>query len=417
MLTRDVAAITMDLDDVEQLELSLRGGADTVLVFDVDVTDLARLNVDLEGAAGSGMPDGVADSLYVVGDSGVDTISIGVSKKNVLEIEGTPAQLNVEHGDQSLDSVAVIAVGGDNIHVLGTSKADTVQLAESPRTFLGGNGIAVATSATPIAVDVFGEGALAVFGGSGADTITVVPPLAGLGFSLELDGGPGNDSIGGSDTDDKLVGDTGNDILNGSGGNDVIDGGNGNDSISGGIGNDIAIAGNGNDVVKLGDGNDTALLGAGNDLFRWLPGDDNDVIEGQQGTDTLEFNCSNASENLDLSPNGGRAVLFRDVASVVMDLNDVERLTVPMQGGADHVVVNDLSGTDVRDVNLDLQAVFGGAGTGDSQVDTVTVAGSPATESVNVSADSKSVSVKRKAGNVRISNPEQSDSLTIDGWP
>ena len=46
--------------------------------------------------------------------------------------------------------------------------------------------------------------------------------------------------------------------------------------------------------------------------------------------------------------------LFRDVADVLMDLNDLEGVIVKTLGGADTLTVNDLSGTDVTDVVADL---------------------------------------------------------------
>ena len=79
-------------------------------------------------------------------------------------------------------------------------------------------------------------------------------------------------------------------------------------------------------------------------MFQWDPGDGNDTVEGQDGTDTLLFFGSNASENINIFANGGRALFFRDVANVTMDLNDVERIDFRALGGADNIVVGDLSG-------------------------------------------------------------------------
>ena len=56
-----------------------------------------------------------------------------------------------------------------------------------------------------------------------------------------------------------------------------------------------------------------------------------------------------------------------------MDLDDVESIDFRALGGADNVVVNDLSGTDLTEVNTDLAAVGGGAG--DAQPDNVIVHG------------------------------------------
>src|SRR4030095_13033489 len=94
-------------------------------------------------------------------------------------------------------------------------------------------------------------------------------------------------------------------------------------------------------------GNDVALLGAGNDVFQWNPGDGNDTIEGQDGrNDTMLFFGANIAENIDIVANGGRVLFLRDVANVTMDLNDVETIDFRALGGADNIVVGDLSGTD-----------------------------------------------------------------------
>ena len=112
------------------------------------------------------------------------------------------------------------------------------------------------------------------------------------------------------------------------------------------------------------------MLGAGDDVFQWDPGDGNDTIEGQDGTDTLLFFGSNASENINIVANGGRALFLRDVANVTMDLNDVETIEFRALGGADNIVVGDLSGTDVTSIDIDLRGPNGG---GDGAADTVTV--------------------------------------------
>ena len=95
----------------------------------------------------------------------------------------------------------------------------------------------------------------------------------------------------------------------------MINGGDGDDTITGSAGNDTVIGGRGNDV---------AFLGAGDDTFVWNPGDGSDTVEGQAGNDTLLFNGANVNENIDISANGSRATLFRDVANITMDLNSVE---------------------------------------------------------------------------------------------
>jgi hypothetical protein len=58
-----------------------------------------------------------------------------------------------------------------------------------------------------------------------------------------------------------------------------------------------------------------------------------------------------------------------------MDLNGVETINLAALGGADHVVVNDLSGTGVSQVNVALGAA---GGAGDAAADLVDVHGSAA---------------------------------------
>ena len=148
--------------------------------------------------------------------------------------------------------------------------------------------------------------------------------------------------------------------------------------LEGGTGEDIFIASEGDDRVIGGDGDDTAFLGGGNDEFFWNPGDDNDTIEGQDGADTLDFNGSNVSENVEIFANGGRVILFRDIANVGMDLDDTETIEFKALGGVDRVIVHDLSGTDVTQVRVDLAATLGGSA-GDAQVDTIIAEATTAT--------------------------------------
>ena len=139
----------------------------------------------------------------------------------------------------------------------------------------------------------------------------------------------------------------------------VIDGGAGSDTIIGSHGADTLIGGTGSDTVTGGQGNDFADLGDGNDTFVWNPGDGSDIVEGGAGTDTLVFNGANIGERIDISANGGRARLIRDIGSVTMDLNGVEHIQLNILGGADTITVNDLTGTGVTQVAIDLGATPG----------------------------------------------------------
>ena len=64
----------------------------------------------------------------------------------------------------------------------------------------------------------------------------------------------------------------------------------------------------------------------------------------------MVFNGANIDEKIDVSANGSRVRLTRDVGNVVMDLNGVEGINLNALGGADTVTVNDLTGTDLTQV-------------------------------------------------------------------
>jgi Ca2+-binding RTX toxin-like protein len=193
----------------------------------------------------------------------------------------------------------------------------------------------------------------------------------------------------------------------------TVDGGAGNDRILGGNGNDTLLGGDGNDFIDGNQGNDIALLGTGDDTFQWDPGDGSDTVEGQDGTDTMLFNGNNANENMEVSANGQRVRFTRDVASIVMDLNDLEAIVAKTLGGTDKLVVNDLSGTDVTNVQADLAASGGGD---DTAADNVAVNATNADDVVTVTGAGPNAQVAGLAARVSLSGASAAnDRLTVNG--
>ena len=178
----------------------------------------------------------------------------------------------------------------------------------------------------------------------------------------------------------------------------VIDGGDGADTLVGGRGRDVFIGGAGTDTVDGNQGDDVALLGADDDRVVWNPGDGDDIIEGQDGTDALDFNGGNVSEVFDVFANGGRVLFIRNVATVVMDLNDVERLNLHTLGGTDFVTVGDLSGTDLTTAAIDLGA--------DAKPDTITALGTSGRDVVTVAKAGAEVRTSGLAAGLRITGSE-----------
>jgi Ca2+-binding RTX toxin-like protein len=192
-----------------------------------------------------------------------------------------------------------------------------------------------------------GDDAVEVNGGNGAEQFTATANGARVRFD-RLNPAPFSIDIG---TSENLV-------LKANGGDDrftttgnlaalikiTVDGGLGTDTLLGGNGADILLGGDGDDFVDGNQGNDVASLGAGDDTFQWDPGDGNDTVEGQAGNDTMRFNGNNVSEKMEASANGQRVRFTRDVASIAMDLNDVESIVAKTLGGTDNVVVTTCPG-------------------------------------------------------------------------
>ena len=102
------------------------------------------------------------------------------------------------------------------------------------------------------------------------------------------------------------------------------------------------------------------------------------------------FNGANINESIDVSANGGRVRFTRDVANIVMDLNDVETIDVKALGGADTLTVNDLSGHRRDQRGADLAATGGGD---DGAADNVIVNGTNGDDVVTVAGAAGSAQV------------------------
>jgi len=260
-----------------------------------------------------------------------------------------------------------------------------------------------------------GTDTVEVNGGNGAEQFTATANGTRVRFD-RITPAPFSIDIG---TSEKLV-------LNANGGDDTfsatgnlaaliqitVDGGAGADNISGSNGVDTLLGGDGSDVIDGQQGNDIAFLGAGNDTFQWDPGDGNDIVEGQDGTDTMLFNGSNIGENMDISANGGRVRLFRNVGNITMDTNDVEAIDVNALGGADNLVVNDISGTDLTRIGANLAASGGG---GDQSADNVIVNATQGDDVVVLNGSNGSAEITGLQARLSVTGAESSnDRVTVN---
>jgi Ca2+-binding RTX toxin-like protein len=121
-------------------------------------------------------------------------------------------------------------------------------------------------------------------------------------FPDQLSGGDGDDQLSGRDGD-TLHGDAGNDQLVGYGNGIALHGDAGDDrlsvtgsaALSGGAGDDDLTGGSGADTLAGDEGDDNLVGGNGDDVLRGGAGDDdlnggrgNDTLDGQQGADDLD---------------------------------------------------------------------------------------------------------------------------------
>jgi Ca2+-binding RTX toxin-like protein len=168
-LFRDVGNITMDLDDVEQIDLLTLGGADIITVNDLSGTDLTRLNFNLAGNNPL-LGDGQVDRVIVNGTNADDVMTMAGDNGGV-QILGLAATIALTNLDV-VDQLQVNALAGEDV------------------------------------IDASGLGASAIV--------------------LILDGGAADDVLLGSAGNDLLLGGAGDDVLLGGAGDDILDGGPGN---------------------------------------------------------------------------------------------------------------------------------------------------------------------------------------------
>jgi Ca2+-binding RTX toxin-like protein len=197
----------------------------------------------------------------------------------------------------------------------------------------------------------------------------------------------------------------------------TLDGGAGDDSLFGGLGNDTLLGRDGNDTLAGFKGDDLAQMGAGDDRFDWDPGDGSDTVEGGDGIDTMGFIGANIAEKIDVSANGDHVRFSRDIGNVTMDTHGVEQIDFEALAGADLVTVNDLTGTDLFKLQLDLDGAAPGGG--DGEPDRVVLNGTNGDDAIRVFGDAQGVNVKGLAPLVEILHPEGAndrlDVNTLDG--
>lgn len=390
--SRDVANVTMDLYGISHLNLQTLGGTDNVTVGNLTGTNLRSVNVDLGEPQGGG--DGAADTVTSVGTSHSDLVHVTRSQAGVV-VSGLYAVVTVSGAEAANDAVDVDGLDGDDTLTSGVGVSGPAVIG-----FDGGIGADTASYSGSASADTIG-----ITTNDGTSVDTFAPGAAALQTTgvenLSVLGGGGDDTISGGNGIASLT-------------NLTINGGAGDDQLIGGDGNDLIIGGSGNDTISGGRGSDVVQMGNDDDTFVWNPGDGSDnAVQGQNGSDLFLFNGANVNENVSLSANGSQVHFTRDVANVVQDLNGIESAQLEMRGGADLVTVDDLTGTAMRNVVVDLAGTPEGGG--DEQADTVTLNGTPRPDHVSANTLGSDVLVSGLFAGVRIAGSEPAnDTLAIN---
>ena len=159
-----------------------------------------------------------------------------------------------------------------------------------------------------------------------------------------------------------------------------------------------------------------ACLGAGDDTFVWNPGDGSDTVEGQARQRHAPVQRRQRQrEHRHLgqwrrgrgSPATSATSPWTSTASRRIDVNAL--------GGADTITVNDLTGTDVKQVDIDLAATPG-SGVGDGQADTVVINATNGDDVITITNNNGVVTVSGLATDVTISDFEAERSHRHQ-WP
>jgi Ca2+-binding RTX toxin-like protein len=159
----------MNLTNMETIDVNALGGADTITVDDLSKTSVKDVAIDLSAKPGSGVGDGLADTVVINATDGNDVISI-TEDNGVVKVSGLATDVTISGFDAN-DRIVINGLGGD----------DVIDAAGLPANIL-----------------------------------------------LTANGGDGNDVLIGGNGNDTLTGGAGDDILNGGGGVDILDGGPGN---------------------------------------------------------------------------------------------------------------------------------------------------------------------------------------------
>jgi len=241
----------------------------------------------ISGGSGNDTLFGDDGNDVLFGDGGNDVLIGGSGDDSLIGGEGDDAILGGEAND-------LIDGGAGNDMMDGGAGDDTILDGDGRDMVLGGQGNDSIVAALDQDDDVYD-------GGEGHDRIdysaarqdVVIDLAEGMAAGSET----GTDTVTGFEA---AVGGSGDDEITGSADANILEGSDGDDTIDGGAGIDHIDGGNGNDRLIDGEGEDTVLGGSGEDVVSAALDGDDDVFEGGEGSDTLDYSATTSGIVVDL---------------------------------------------------------------------------------------------------------------------
>ena len=317
----------------------------------------------------------------------VDEINedVAIARLGAGSARGSAIQVSMFGHVQTFDNVTDIQIGdmgaGNDIVEIASSVTTrvSVRLGDGDdRLRSAGSGIVIAHGDGGNDGLEGGSNDDQLFGGAGEDVIDAragADWIDGGDDSDRLIGGAGADAIMGGGEGDLIAGDLaaisgdaanavfetiasatgGSDEIHGGDGTDIIFGGSGDDNITGGAGVDGVYGDDGKVTLRPEDLIITLLnLGShGNDRLTWAVGDGNDIVDGQNGTDTLDiFGTDGSPEQVTVSAEG--AGFTAGVGAETLGVDGVEVSNIEGRRGGDTFTINDLAASGLQQINLKL---------------------------------------------------------------
>ena len=241
----------------------LLGGADKDTLYGGAGSDI------LDGGEGIDILNGDEGADLMLGGAGEDTLYGGAGRDTYVfnKGDGRDTVYDKKADGNILRFGAGISEKDINLHLgslmLDLGNGDEIHLRNIEQKDMSYAGLGMVDVLTDFnRLDVFHSASIGSFEFADGSTLTTAELLQ-RGF--DLDGTDGDDTILGTNTTDRIRGLGGNDILVGEDGDDVLDGGIGNDQLNGAAGNDSYLfnRGGGQDLLDDEQGTNTLRLGSG----------------------------------------------------------------------------------------------------------------------------------------------------------